>query len=157
MKRYSALEYALKLLGYRARSQRELEEKLESKKYSSEDIGAVIAKLEKAKLINDEQFAVNYARDKSSIHRRGPRRIYFELIKRGVSKEAADRAAKSINKETELESATSLIASRNRQWAKLEPLARYRRAIGLLSRRGFSPAVIREALGSFRGSSPSLN
>jgi len=144
--RRSALEYAIKLLGYRARAKRELQGKMLEKKYSPEEIEAVFVKLEKANLLNDEQFAHNYTRDKLMISRRGPRRIYFELIKHGVAKEIADQATKTIAPVDELAMAESLLAARARQWTKLEPLARYRRALGLLSRRGFSPRVVRAVL-----------
>ena len=146
MPKLSALEYALKLLGYRARSERELRERLADKKYQPDDITAALEKLRKIKLVDDETFAVNYVRDKLAISRRGPRRIYFELIKHGVTKEIAERATKTVVAADELATATALIQSRSRQWAKLAPPARYRRAIGLLSRRGFSPGVIRDVL-----------
>lgn len=142
MPRSSALEYALKLLGYRARTEKELRERLTGKKYEPEEIDLVLAKLAKIGFIDDQKFAENYVRDKLSISRRGPRRIYFELIKRGVAKDIADQATKAIDKEEEFETAQILLRSRARQWAKLEPLARKRRAIGLLARRGFSPDLI---------------
>ena len=146
MRGLSALDYALKLLGYRARTVRELREKLEGKKYPAENITEVLAKLQKIGLVDDEKFAVNYVRDKLSISRRGPRRIYFELIKHGVNREIADQATKAIDKDEELETAQSLLQSRQRQWAKLDPLAKKRRAIGLLSRRGFSSGVLSRLL-----------
>ncbi len=148
MPRISALEYALKLLGYRARTEKELREKLVSKHYELDDVVGVFAKLKKIGLIDDQKFATNYVRDKLSISRRGPRRIYFELIKRGVDKEIADQATKTINKDEELETAVSLLASRARLWVKLDPIAKKRRAIGLLARRGFSGTVIRQTLES---------
>ena len=146
MQRSSALEYALKLLGFRARTEKELRERLVGKKYELDNIDDVLAKLTKISLINDQKFAENYVRDKLSISRRGPRRIYFELIKRGVAKEIAEVATKLISREEELETAESLLQSRQRQWFKLDPLVRKRRAIGLLARRGFSSQVISQQL-----------
>ncbi|MEK7202044.1 MAG: regulatory protein RecX [Patescibacteria group bacterium] len=142
MKSKSALEYALKLLGYRARTEKELRERLRDKKYQPEEIDVVLAKLAKIGFVDDQKFAENYVRDKLSISRRGPRRIYFELIKHGVAKEIAEQATKAIEKEEELATAQSLLRSRQRQWAKLEPQAKKRRAIGLLARRGFSSDLI---------------
>src|SRR3989344_530866 len=83
MPRGTPLDYALKLLGYRARSEQELRQKLADKKYPSEEAEEALAKLTKIGLIDDRKLAENYVRDKLSISRRGPRRIYFELIKRG--------------------------------------------------------------------------
>lgn len=146
MKSQSALEYALKLLGYRAQTEKELRLKLAEKKYQPEEIEVVLAKLAKIGFIDDRKFAENYVRDKLSISRRGPRRIYFELIKHGVAKDIADQATKAIDKEEEFETAQSLLQSRQRQWANLEPLARKRRSIGLLARRGFSSQTLSRLL-----------
>ena len=146
MPRLSALEYALKLLGYRARTEKELQERLAGKKYEPEIIGYVLVKLVKANLVNDQEFASNYARDKLSISRRGPRRIYFELLRHGVAKDIANQATKAIDKEEELVVAQTLLTSRVRQWAKLDPMAQKRRAIGLLSRQGFSHQTIHRLL-----------
>jgi len=146
MPRLSALDYALKLLGYRARTKREIEQKLTEKDYSTEDVEKVLDKLSGTQLLDDSKFAANYVRDKLTIGRRGPRRIYFELVKHGVDKDVADAATKTIDADEEQIVANQLIEARSRQWTKLEPLARYRRAIGLLSRRGFSPSVISHTL-----------
>lgn len=142
MPKGTALEYALKLLGFRARTKKELRERLVGKKYEPDNIDDVLAKLTKINLVNDQKFAENYVRDKLSISRRGPRRIYFELIRRGVAKDIANHATKAIQKDEEIKTAQDLLQSRQRQWAKLDPLARKRRAVGLLSRRGFSPQTI---------------
>ncbi|MEK7534958.1 MAG: RecX family transcriptional regulator [Patescibacteria group bacterium] len=146
MPRKSAFEYALKLLGYRAKTEKELRLKLVEKKYQPEEIEVVLVKLAKIGLIDDQKFAVNYAQDKLSINRRGPRRIYIELIQRGVAKEIADQVTRTINKEDELEVAQTLLNTRIRQWNKLDPLAKKRRAVGLLSRRGFSPQTIHQLI-----------
>jgi len=146
MPRGTPLDYALKLLGYRARSEQELRQKLADKKYPSEEAEEALAKLTKIGLIDDRKLAENYVRDKLSISRRGPRRIYFELIKRGVAKEIAESATKGIDKEEELTTARLLLQSRHRQWANLDPLTKKSRAIGLLSRRGFSTSVIMQEI-----------
>lgn len=141
MPKPSALGYALKLLGYRARTERELRERLIGKGYLAETVDETLYKLVDVKLIDDGEFAVSYVRNKLSINRRGPRRIYFELLKRGVARKIAEGATKTIAKEAELVAAQSLLAARVRQWAKLDPLTKKRRAIGLLYRRGFSPDI----------------
>ena len=140
------MEYALKLLGYRANTERELREKLANKKYPPEEISPALEKLVKIGLVDDEKFATNYVQAKLSINRRGPRRIYFELIQRGVAKEIADQATKTVSKDEELAIAQSLLQSRQKQWTKLEPLTKKRRAIGLLSRRGFSSSILSQLL-----------
>lgn len=147
--RISALNYALRLLQRRSRSVHELQRKLAEKKYTVEEISGALEKLEELTLVNDERFATNYTQDKVSIYRRGPRRIFLELLQRGVAKETADKAVKTISAEDELQAAESLASSRERQWQHLDPLKRKHRALSLLQRRGFSPKVIRTILDKY--------
>lgn len=142
MPKISALDYSLKLLGYRSRTVSELRKKLLEKGYDEPVIGPVIKRLVETKLIDDEDYARRYTRDKLIFSRRGPRRIYLELLGKGVDKELIETAVKQIKIEEEFEIARSLLVSKRRSWAKLDDLTRYRRTVSLLSRRGFSPKVI---------------
>lgn len=142
----SPLQYALYLLGRRARSVGELREKLHARDYAPEDILAAITFLEKNNLIDDAQFAHAYAQDKVRIYRRGRHRIAMELIRKGVDKEIVQAATKLINASDELEAAQSLLKGRERSWQKLTDRQRFERSVALLQRRGFSGSVIREAL-----------
>lgn len=144
MPRRTAIEYSVWLLSRRSRSERELERKLIEKRYSADEISHALQELKKVAFINDEQFAATYTKDKVSIYRRGPRRIFFELLKRGVHKETADKAVKTVTDDEERQAATSLLKGKERQWQKLDLLARKRRTLSLLQRRGFSPKIISE-------------
>jgi len=142
MPKISALDYSLKLLGYRSRTVSELRKKLIEKGYDEPVIEPVIKRLVETNLINDEDYAQRYTNDKLIFNRRGPRRIYLELLSKGIDKDLIDKAVKKIEIEDEFEIARSLIVSKKRSWAKLDDNARFRRTISLLSRRGFSPKVI---------------
>jgi len=146
----SALEQALLLLNYRFRSRKELIGRLEEKKYDRAEIEAAIAQLEKINLVNDDQFAQSLVRNRLELSRRGPFYIRMELIKLGVEKEVIDHALAAVTAEAELESAQNLIQSRSRQWQDLNPLARKRRALSLLQRRGFSASVVKAILTEFK-------
>lgn len=142
----SPLQYALYLLGRRSRSVREMREKLRGKDYTDEQITQTISVLEKGNLLNDAEFARNYAQDKVKIYRRGRHRIALELIHKGVGKELIDEVIKQINNQDELDGAVSLLQSRERSWQALTTRQRFERAVSLLQRRGFSGSVIREAV-----------
>lgn len=146
MTKISSLKYALYLLGRRSRTSFELKTKLSEKNYLEQEIEETIAKLEKAKLIDDERFAQNYAEDKVLIYRRGRHRIALELLQRGLTKDQIKKAFEAVNDEDELEAAKSLLKSKERQWTKLDPIARKRRATSLLQRRGFGVKIISELL-----------
>lgn len=146
MPRRSALAYALYLLGRRARSKRDLLDKLRAKEYGEEEITETLAKLEQNQLIDDSRFAHNYAEDKVRIYRRGRHRIALELIHKGINKEIVQAVTKEIKPEDELTAAKSLLEGKKRQWSHLTERQRFERSVSLLQRRGFSGAVIREAL-----------
>lgn len=146
MPKRSAIAYALYLLGRRARSKNDVLEKLRTKEYSEEEISKTLVELEKIKLIDDERFSHNYAEDKVRIYRRGRHRIALELLHKGVDKELIQSVVKNISLDDELTAAKSLLASKIRQWRDLTERKRFERSVSLLQRRGFSGAVIRQAL-----------
>lgn len=79
-----ARDKALKLLGIRARSRKEIEDKLKAD-YSSEVIERVLSLMDKYGYTDDEKFAKAYADDKFKLKGWSNRRIAFELKKKGVS------------------------------------------------------------------------
>lgn len=146
MPKRSATAYALYLLGRKARSKREIIEKLRAKEYTESEIVATISQLEKHYLVDDLAFSKNYAEDKVRIYRRGRHRIAIELLQKGIDKELIQEVIKNINSEVELEAARSLLESKSRQWRLLTDRQRFERSVSLLQRRGFSGATIRQAI-----------
>src|SRR5918997_1827767 len=82
-----AMSRALNVLGYRARSARELRERLLRAGYVGETVNEVISRLEELEYLNDEEFARELVR--SEARKYGPRRIYGELRRAGIEEEAA--------------------------------------------------------------------
>lgn len=79
-----ARDKALKLLGIRARSKKEIVDRLKSD-YSEEIIDRVIDVLEKYNYINDTAFAEMYAKEKFRMKGWSKKRIYFELRQKGIN------------------------------------------------------------------------
>lgn len=79
-----ARDKALKLLGLRARSRKEIYDKLKPD-YSEEVIERVISLLEKYGYLNDEAFAKAYSNDKFKAKGWSKKRIAHELRLKGVS------------------------------------------------------------------------
>lgn len=146
MPKRSATAYALYLLGRKARSKREIIEKLRAKEYPESEIAATVSQLEKNRLIDDVIFSKIYAEDKVRIYRRGRHRIALELLQKGIDKELIQEVTKNINSEVELEAARSLLESKTRQWRQLTDRQRFERSVSLLQRRGFSGVIIRQAI-----------
>src|SRR3954454_17421591 len=82
-----AMGRALDLLGYRARSEAEIRDRLGRYGYAPETIGAVVVRLEELGYLDDAEFARLKARQKA--RRYGPRRVSLELRRSGVGEELA--------------------------------------------------------------------
>lgn len=79
-----ARDKALKLLGVRARSKKEIADKLKSD-YSDDIINDVLKLLEKYDYINDAKFASMYAKEKFKLNGWSKKRIAYELRLKGIN------------------------------------------------------------------------
>ena len=146
-----AMTRALNLLGYRARSEGEMRERLGRYGYAPETVEAIIGRLEELAYLDDEEFARQKAREKAK--RYGPRRVSADLMKSGVGRELASRAvAEEFEGRSELEDARSA-ASRRYNGGGSE--AEARRVYGFLARRGYSAGVCAEVAKEHRGTAQS--
>ena len=81
----SAMAFALKLLGLRNHSRRELERKLLKKGYGAESIAEVVEKLTSRGVLDDRAFGIELIRSRSNRKPAGKLKIGAELRKKGVS------------------------------------------------------------------------
>ena len=139
-----AKDYALLLLSYRARTVKELCDRLKRKKFEPDIIDAAINRLKELKLLDDNKFARDYVEDRIKLRHKGKWVVRGELLKLGISKEQIEQALAQAP--DELEPAQELVHKYRSRHAGLEPEVRKRRLYALLARRGFSPDTIREAL-----------
>jgi len=138
---------ALHFLGYRARSRREVRDRLRRYGYREETVEAVLRRLEELGYLNDEEFARTAAREKA--RRYGPRRVSAELRRSGVDAELAqDVVEEEFASRGEVQEARSAAARRyNRGGSNAEA----RRVYGFLMRRGYSAGVCAEVAREYRG------
>ena len=146
-----AMARALNLLGYRARSEGELRERLGRYGYAPETVEAVIGRLGELAYLDDEEFARQRAQEKARKY--GPRRVSADLMKSGVGRELASRAvAEEFEGRSELQDARSAAARRyNGEGSEAEA----RRVYGFLARRGYSAGVCAEVAKEHRGTAQS--
>ncbi len=137
-----AFNAALDLLSRRDYSKQELYRKL-SVKHSEEAADAAVAKAEELGLINEERFAENYAGELYSRKHFGERRILSELLSKGISREIAENAVQSLDKDGE--NRIILLLRGKYRTALCDEKGR-RRAINGLLRMGYSYSEIRTAL-----------
>jgi regulatory protein len=142
-----AMNSALHFLGYRARSRREVRDRLRRYGYGEETVGGVIGRLEELGYLDDEEFARTAAREKA--RRYGPRRVSADLRRSGVDAELAeDVVEEEFAERSEVEAARSAAA---RRYNRGRSDAEARRVYGFLIRRGYSADVCAEVAREYRG------
>ncbi len=140
-----AKEYALKLLGYRERSEQEIRRRMVRKKYGEKVIGKTIEFLKEQNLLNDRRFARIWT--ESYLRRNyGKWKVRADLSEKGVDSEIIEEILKeSYLKVDETQLALDLV---QRKWPSLKKKNEksLRRLAGSLQRRGFSFEVIAEVI-----------
>jgi regulatory protein len=142
----AALELALRALGRRERSSSELRTWLAERGVAEEEVEAVVAHLEGIGQLDDARFARRYADDKRELAGWGSERIREALLARGVAPEHIEPAVAADGHAEQLERASELLVRR------AEPLDSERsraRALGYLTRRGYSYEIAHEALRAY--------
>jgi regulatory protein len=141
-----AMGRALDFLGYRARSEKEVRDRLRRYDYGEETVEGVIGRLKELGYLDDEDFARLVVREKS--RRYGPWRVSAELRKSGVDTELVREVVdEEFAGRSEREEARSVAAQRyNRGGSD----AQARRVYGFLVRRGYSAEVCAEIAREYR-------
>lgn len=145
----STYERALHLLGFRARSVAELRRSLMQKGEPADEVQRVIERLLEQRLLNDDDFARQFARSKITGSGTSRLRVLQELSRRGVAREVADRAVGELERDEGVDAARTIHRVAEKKWrtlAKLDARARRQRLYAFLARRGYTPDEIRGAL-----------
>lgn len=147
-----AMNRALHFLGYRARSEREVRDRLKRYGYESRTVDIVLERLVELGYLDDTEFARTAAREKA--RRYGPRRVAMELRGAGVDEQRTREAVEeAFEGQPEREAAYSTAARRYNTDEGSD--AQARRVHGFLMRRGYSAEVCADVAREFRGSDPS--
>lgn len=141
--RVQAHAAALRLLSHRARSEKEMRTRLAMRGIATAVIDEEIERLQRAGLLNDEEFARAWVEDRKRLAPRGRRMLRYELLGRGIPPESVDMATRDVD---DLGTALELARSRARGSA-LESYDTFLNKVGgFLRRRGFDYGVISQAL-----------
>jgi regulatory protein len=143
-----AYNRALDYLSYRPRSRREIEIYLQKREVAEDLIEAVVGRLERAGLLDDEAFAHFWVENRERFRPRGLRALRYELRTKGVSEEIINQALEAVDAG---ESAYRSAEKKARQLRGLERATFYRKMIDFLSRRGFAYEVAREVTDRYWG------
>lgn len=145
----TAYDEALRLLEFRARSETELRRQLLRKGLAQPDVEAAVERLRGQKLIDDDDFARQFARARVLGAGASRRRIVQELSRRGVSREIAEQALSRLRDEDGLDAKAGIHRIARKKWLSLascDDFTRRRRLYAFLARRGFDPDEIRDAM-----------
>lgn len=142
-------ESAYRYLSGRAHSEKELRTKLLRKDYSENLVDAVLEEFKVAKLIDDREFALAFARSRILNKPMGERLLRQDLWRKGISEPLIEHAVKDAYSEhPQLEVALKLLEKRQSRYKDLQSQDRRKRLYDLLMRRGFGWDVAGEALNS---------
>ena len=141
-----ALDRAVGYLAARARSRREIEQKLLQAGYRPCTVEMVIYKLQRENLLDDADFARQWVESRQH-HKLGRSRIAQELRRKGVSQDEAEEALSIIEDDDQLAGA---IALAQKAAARIKPGEDMRKAssriAAMLARRGYSWDIAKEAI-----------
>ena len=141
-----ALNYAVSLLAQRPFAEKELEQRMRRVGYRPVTCELVLFKLNKYHLLDDGEFARQWAASRAA-RRIGPARIARELRSKGVAQEDAEAAMDALDEEDLAESAAA-IARKGIASARPgeDPRKTAQRVTAMLVRRGFSFDQARQAI-----------
>lgn len=140
-----ALNRAVRLLAVRARSAYEIEKRLADACYLDDTVEMVLEKLKTLSLVNDETFAVQWARERSA-RQIGSARILYELRQKGVDETAAQQAVEALGSQKQGESAAALAEKLLKRYRTHPAADARRKAMAAMLRRGYSYAEAERAL-----------
>jgi len=146
---YAGKRIALRFLSYRQRSEREIRDKLRSKKISNSNIDKIITTLSELNLINDEQFAKlfldSYLRKKPM----GGRLISIKLLEKGIKKDIIGKVlTENYNEAEELEKCNELLKKYIKKVKSKNEMEKKRKCYQYLLSRGFDNELVREIISS---------
>ncbi len=141
-----ALDRAVGYLAARARSTKEIEQKLLQAGYRPCTVEMVVYKLQRENLLDDADFARQWVESRAN-RKLGRSRIAQELRRKGISQEEAEDALSAIEDEDQLAGA---IALAEKAAARVKPDEDERKAANriaaMLARRGYSWDIAKEAI-----------
>lgn len=138
--REAALQQALRLLGYRARSVSEIRQNLQKHAFPEAVIEHTLARLQESGLLNDQQFAEAWVENRSTFRPRARRALALELRRKGVGEDLIrETLAQTADEETLARQAARKYLPKVE---RLEWPAFRAKLGGFLARRGFSYDVI---------------
>ena len=129
-----ALNSAYRSLARRAHSRRELQEKLERKKYTHDTIQAVLAELETKRILDDRAFAISFSRDLLYRRQLGRDRVALELKTRGIADDLIEETLGLVYGEIDEQALAQKVLNKRLHVMKRSPTVSDRRRLSCVAR-----------------------
>jgi len=142
----AAMDKALELLSFRARSESELKTRLLRAGHAPAAASSATRRCRELGYLDDRAFALAHVRDRLRLRPKGRRALRSELFRKGVDGDLAEAAIDEAFAEAGLDEtdlARRLAVKRAETLGDLETDTARRRLTGYLARRGFPPPVVR--------------
>jgi regulatory protein len=127
----------LRLLAVKPRTRADLAKALARKGFEPDVIEPVLEKLERARLIDDADYAEMLVRSRHTYNGLGRRALKSELLRQGVDGAVADEAVGMIGAEDEEARSRQLVRKRLPGLAGADQQTAVRRLVGMLARKGY--------------------
>lgn len=139
---------ALRLLEQRARSEREIRDRLRRKEFNDQQIETTLARLRELGLVDDEQFARQWVANRQNFRPRGAQALRQELQSKGVNREiASEIIGEMTDADKERDACREVAQQAFRKYADSPDRQTFLRKFGgFLQRRGFSFETIKPIL-----------
>ena len=149
---------AVRLLGYRPRSQTELRSRLRQHDYPAAIIAKVIARLKELEMVDDAAFARHWTENRAEFSPRGRRLVKLELRRKGLDRDTIEQAVAGLDENAGARRA----AEKKLRTLPVDDYDTFRRRLGgYLMRRGFNYETVDRTVAALwrerRGEEPDRN
>ena len=131
---------------YQERCHQEVVRKLKQMRMIPQAIDAIVVHLIDNDFLNEERYALAFARGKFRQKQWGRQRIRRELKARGIGRYLVDKALSGIAEQAYLETLDALVAKKLREWEGEPPLAMAQKLYRYLIYRGWENELIQSRL-----------
>jgi regulatory protein len=138
--RDKAYYQAVRFLGFRPRSQVEIEQHLRGKGYAAEVVEETSRRLIEQGYLDDKAFAQLWVENREQFRPKGARALRYELKQKGIEDKIIDTVLTDLD---EAELAWAAVERKLRTWENLPVDKLKQKLIGFLSRRGFNYEITR--------------
>ncbi len=125
----------------RARSRKELADRLKTKNVPEDIAGRLLDRFEEVGLIDDEAFARLWISDRHRAKGLAPRALSHELRRKGVADEVVREALDEMDPGAEETAARALVRKKLKSMSRLDDQTATRRLVGMLARKGYGSGL----------------